>query len=240
MELNREKGATPLYLQLEDLIRMEIESGKYIKGDILPSEKEYMDKYDISRVTTRQALAALVQQGYIKRARGIGTVVSYEKISEAISNVISFTDEMKKHNITMETSYCSMELITPDTKTALSLGILKTDNCYRLKRVRDVEGKPLVYTVTYLKNLMQLPLDPSYYKESLYKFLQDKYNISIVRGNDTLEAALPNDEVRKMLKISADMPIFIRTRKTFLPNDEIFEYSVCYYPGNRYKYSVDL
>ncbi len=240
MELNREKGATPLYLQLEDLIRMEIESGKYIKGDILPSEKEYMDKYDISRVTTRQALAALVQQGYIKRARGIGTVVSYEKISEAISNVISFTDEMKKHNITMVTSYCSMEMITPDTKTALSLGILKTDSCYRLKRVRDVEGKPLVYTVTYLKNLMQLPLDPSYYKESLYKFLQDKYNISIVRGNDTLEAALPNDEVRKMLKISADMPIFIRTRKTFLPNDEIFEYSVCYYPGNRYKYSVDL
>ncbi|WP_026495699.1 GntR family transcriptional regulator [Butyrivibrio sp. WCD3002] len=240
MELNREKGATPLYLQLEDLIRMEIESGKYIKGDILPSEKEYMDKYDISRVTTRQALAALVQEGYIKRARGIGTVVSYEKISEAISNVISFTEEMKKHNITMETSYCKMELISPDTKTALSLGILKSDTCYKLSRVRDVEGKPLVYTVTYLKNLMELPLDPGYYKESLYKFLHDKYNISIVRGNDTLEAALPNDDVRNMLQISADMPIFIRTRKTFLPNDEIFEYSVCYYPGNRYKYSVDL
>ncbi|WP_035778377.1 GntR family transcriptional regulator [Butyrivibrio sp. MC2013] len=240
MKLNREKGAAPLYLQLEDLIRTEIESGKYVKGDILPSEKEYMEKYDISRVTTRQALSALTQQGYITRARGIGTVVSYEKISEAISNVISFTDEMKKHDITMETSYCKMELISPDTKTALALGILRTDNCYRLERVRNVEGKPLVYTVTYLKKLIDLPLDCKYYKESLYKFLRDTYNISIVRGNDTLEAALPSDKVRKMLQIGADMPIFIRTRKTFLPNDEIFEYSICYYPGNRYKYSVDL
>ena len=50
MELNREKGATPLYLQLEDLIRMEIDIGKYIKVDILPSEKEYMDKYRQDRV----------------------------------------------------------------------------------------------------------------------------------------------------------------------------------------------
>ncbi|MCR4960262.1 MAG: GntR family transcriptional regulator [Lachnospiraceae bacterium] len=240
MELNREKGAAPLYLQLEDLIRTEIESGKYIKGDILPSEKEYMSKYDVSRVTTRQAMDSLARSGYIKKSRGIGTEVIYEKINEEIGNVISFTDEMKKHNVTMSTSYCKMELINPDTKTALAMGILKSDTCYKLSRVRDVEGKPLVYTVTYLKNFIDLPLESSYYTESLYKFLRETYNVNFVRGNETLEAALPNEEVQEMLQIGAGMPIFIRTRKTFLPNDEIFEYSICYYPGNRYKYSVDL
>ena len=68
----------------------------------------------------------------------------------------------------------------------------------------------------------------------------EKYGICIARGTDTLEAALPNEEVQKMLQISSGSPIFIRTRKTYLKNDEIFEYSFCYYPGNRYKYSVEL
>ena len=36
------------------------------------------------------------------------------------------------------------------------------------------------------------------------------------------------------------MPVFKRVRKTYLPGNEVFEYSICYYPGNRYKYTVDL
>ena len=240
MELYRGTGAKPLYLQLEEIIRSDIENGIYNKGDLLPSEKQYMDEYDVSRVTCRQAFALLAQNGYIQRFRGIGTVVAYEKISEEMNQVISLTEEMKKHNIVMHTTFCQMDLISPDTRVAVTLGILKTDQCYRLVRVRDVDGKPLVYTVTYLKKIVDLPTDPSMYTESLYRFVNEKYGICIARGTDTLEAALPNEEVQKMLQISSGSPIFIRTRKTYLKNDEIFEYSFCYYPGNRYKYSVEL
>ena len=147
---------------------------------------------------------------------------------------------MKKHNIVMQTSYCKMEQINPDTKISMALGIRKTDSCYKLTRVRDVDHKPLVYTVTYLKKMVDLPMEPEKYTESLYKLLRDEYGICIARGNDTLEAALPNKEIQKMLKINHDMPIFIRTRKTFLSNNETFEYSICYYPGNRYRYTVEL
>jgi GntR family transcriptional regulator len=191
-------------------------------------------------VTTRQAMTALVQGGYIKRFRGIGTVVIYDKINESIEKVISFTEEMKKHNIKMQTTFCKMELICPDTKIAIALGILKDTPCYKLSRVREVDGKPLVYTVTYLRKIVDMPLTSGVYTESLYQLLREKYGIRIARGNDTLEAALPNETIQELLRIKEDMPIFIRTRKTFLPNDEIFEYSICYYPGNRYKYSVDL
>ena len=113
-----------------------------------------MDEYDVSRVTCRQAFALLAQNGYIQRFRGIGTVVAYEKISEEMNQVISLTEEMKKHNIVMHTTFCQMDLISPDTRVAVTLGILKTDQCYRLVRVRDVDGKPLVYTVTYLKKIV--------------------------------------------------------------------------------------
>ena len=240
MELNYEKGAPPLYMQLENFLKEKIEQGEYNAGDMFPTEKELMEQYHVSRVTVRQATAGLAQSGYIRSRRGIGTEVVYEKIEEEIHQVISFTDEMKKHNITMETSYCEIKKIYPDKTVARQLEIPLTDQCYCLIRVRDVEGKPLVYTVTYLAPVVELPLESSCYTRSLYKYLEEKFGIKISSGEDTLEAAIPTEEVRKYLGIGGNLPVFIRTRKTFLPDGKVYEYSKCYYPANRYKYTVKL
>lgn len=238
--LDRKKGAIPLYTQLEMVLRKKIEQGEYTKGDFFPTEKELMEIYQVSRVTVRQAMARLVQTGYVRIRRGIGTDVVYDKIEEQIESVISFTEEMRKHNIFMTTSYCSMELVKPGELVAKQLQIPLTEKCYCLKRVRNVDGKPIVYTVTYLKKIKELPLDSHYYTESLYQYLRESHGIWIGSGKDTLEAALPSPEIQKYLEIEAQMPIFIRTRQTFLPGGEIYEYSRCYYPGNKYKYTVDL
>lgn len=78
--LNHEKGAAPLYSQLETILKSQIEHGEYTKGDAFPTEKMIMEKYGVSRVTVRQAFAALTNNGYIKSSRGIGTIVTYEKL----------------------------------------------------------------------------------------------------------------------------------------------------------------
>lgn len=250
--LNREKEAPPLYSQLESILKIQIEHGEYNKGDFLPTEKMLMNQFEVSRVTVRQAMAALSQGGYIKCTRGIGTEVIYEKIDEHMKSVISFTEEMKQHDITMETTYCQMEKIKPSTQVAMALQIPRTDRCYCLTRVRCVGGRPLVYTITYLKDIVKLPMDCRHYMESLYQYLRETYGIRIERGRDTLEATLPAPEVQTFLEIEAQMPVFKRVRQTFLPVDkptssadcggdgDIFEYSICFYPGNRYKYTVDL
>lgn len=238
--LNFEKGAIPLYVQLETILRRKIEQGEYSKGDLLPTEKELMEIYQVSRVTVRQAIASLFQSGYVRSQRGVGTEVIYNKIEERMNKVISFTDEMEKHNITMQTSYCQMKKIIPEKIIAKHLEISLTEPCYCLKRVRNVEGKPFVYTITYLKSITELPLYSDCYKESLYKYLNTVHGIQIESGEDTFEAALPTKEVQEQLQISEYMPVFIRTRKTFLEDGTILEYSKCYYPGNRYKYTVKL
>ncbi len=238
--LNHDKGALPLYSQLEQILRKKIEHGEYCKGDFLPTEKQIMEEYDTSRMTVRQALAELAKDNYIKSRRGIGTEVIYEKIDEHMQNVISFTEEMKRHNITMQTSYCKIMKIKPSERVAMALNIPITEQCYCLLRVRDVEGKPLVYTKTYLKRVVDLKEDESYYMESLYKYLNEEHGIKIEKARDTLEATLPNEEVMKFLNIDKNMPIFKRTRQTYLKDGEVFEFSICYYPGNRYKYTVDL
>ena len=101
--MDRNPGAPPLYAQLEQILKQQIECGTYKKGDFLPTEKELMEKYELSRVTVRQAMANLVQSGYARARRGIGTDVVYEKVEEQMEGVISFTEEMKKHHIEMQT-----------------------------------------------------------------------------------------------------------------------------------------
>ena len=225
---------------LKQILKQQIECGTYKKGDFLPTEKELMEKYELSRVTVRQAMTNLVQSGYARARRGIGTDVVYEKVEEQMEGVISFTEEMKKHHIEMQTTYCKMDLISPGETVARSLQIPLTEPCYCLKRVRNAVGKPMVYTITYLKKICELPTEPEPYMESLYQYLREEHGIYIESGRDTLEAALPSEEVQKALKIDAQMPIFIRTRQTFRKGGEVFEYSICYYPGNRYKYTVEL
>lgn len=66
----------PLYYQLENLIKQQIQSGLLKPGDQLPTEQELCDRYDISRAPVRQALALLAQQGIIYRRPGIGTFVA--------------------------------------------------------------------------------------------------------------------------------------------------------------------
>lgn len=108
----------------------------------------------------------------------------------------------------MQTTYCKMELISPGETVARSLQIPLTEPCYCLKRVRNAVGKPMVYTITYLKKICELPTEPEPYMESLYQYLREEHGIYIESGRDTLEAALPSEEVQKALKIDAQMPIF--------------------------------
>ena len=238
--LNREKGTPPLYYQLKEKLKEQIEAEEFKKGDTFLSEKELQEKYQVSRVTVRQAVNELVNAGYLKCERGKGTTVVFNKINENIKQVISVSEEMKQHGIVMSTSYCVISEERADSKIAENLGIRENETCYKLERVRCAENVPIVYTITWLTNKYELPLNENLYKESLYKLMKEEYGIVIVKGKDTFEAVLANSKTERFLQMEPGQPVFKRTRKTFDQNGDQLEYTICYYAGDRYKYTVEL
>lgn len=239
MTLDRGKAALALYLQISQQISQAIESGEYAPGQIIPSEPQFQKQYGVSRMTVRLAIGELVNKGYVERMRGIGTVVTYGKIEENLKRVISFSEEMQLHGITMKTSYCEIKAVTASEKVAGNLNVAVNSTVYELTRVRCANNRPLVYSVTYLK-VSDLPLDADLYSDSLYKLLSDKYNINIARAGDQLEATLAEGVVAKYLEVAQGFPTFKRTRVAYDQHDNEVEYSVCYYPGDKYRYSVNL
>lgn len=239
MELDRGKTAVALYLQMSGQIAEAIESGEYAPGQIIPSEKQFEETYSVSRMTVRLAIGELVNKGYVERMRGIGTVVTYGKIEENLKRVISFSEEMQLHGITMQTTYCNIKVVVASEKVASNLNVEINSTVYELTRVRGVNKRPLVYSTTYLKR-SDLPLDANLYRDSLYKFLSDKYNVNIARAGDQLEATLAEGIIAKFLEVAKGFPTFKRTRVAYDQYDNVVEYSICYYPGDKYRYSVNL
>lgn len=75
------KAAIPLYQQVIDIIKNEINSGAYKAGARIPNEFELAESYKVGRVTVRRAIEELVQQGYLTKRQGKGTFVNAPSLS---------------------------------------------------------------------------------------------------------------------------------------------------------------
>ena len=80
------------YIQLYNRLLEQIENKKLQEGDKdIPSEKELMEKYNMSRDTVRKALNMLVQDGHIEKAKGkVATVASRNQFNFPISAIKIF------------------------------------------------------------------------------------------------------------------------------------------------------
>lgn len=74
------RSFVPLYYQLQEILKEQIESGLWQPGDPLPSEPELAQRFGVSRVVVRQALAILEDDRQIIRIRGRGTFVAQPKL----------------------------------------------------------------------------------------------------------------------------------------------------------------
>ena len=85
----------PVYLRIHDQIKQEIEEGKWRVGDRLPSERELSEKFNVSRMTLRQAIQTLADEGILERKIGSGTYVARKKVQETMIGTTSFSDIVK-------------------------------------------------------------------------------------------------------------------------------------------------
>lgn len=239
-ELNREKGAPPLYAQIEEILKKRIEEGEYQNGDSFPTETQLQELFSVSRITVRQAVKELEDEGYLQRARGVGTTVVFRKIDENLKQVISFSEEMRLHGIRMQTGLCRIRQVKPDRKVQRILEAEPGEKIHFLERVRCAGSLPIVYSKTWLKGVPGLSLDARDYQDSLYRLLDERYGVKIVRGTDMLDAVAADSAVAELLEVEPGAPLFLRSRRSFDQHGQLVEYSVCYYPGGRYQYTVNL
>ena len=101
----------PIYYQLVEWIKGLIERGELKPGDSLPSEREYAERFSISRMTVRQAITELVNGGYLYRQKGVGTFVAEKKIEQQLMGLTSFTEDMKSRGMEPSSKLVGFEIV---------------------------------------------------------------------------------------------------------------------------------
>lgn len=70
-------GNVPLYLQVAQLLRQEIMSGRWVTGDMLPGEAPMQAAWGCSQSVIRAAMSVLRQEGLVETRRGAGSFVRH-------------------------------------------------------------------------------------------------------------------------------------------------------------------
>ncbi len=232
---------TPLYEQLISFIKSDIETGLLCVGDLLPSENEFCERYDISRPTVRQALAALEEQGLVVRMRGKGSYVSRPKVKRSLKTLYSFSDEVAAMGLKPTSRVIAYEVITPGEEIQSRLRLDDGEKVYSITRVRYAGAEPIALEMAFIPTRISPFLTQEKVETgSLYKTLAAQEGIEIGYAKETYETAVLSESEAKILACPIGTCAFFIQRTACTAADEVFEYTVMIVRSDRCKYEVEL
>ena len=244
MKLNSEIdkfGHIPVYYQIAVNIKFYIQSNDIKPGEIIPSERELCEVFDVSRMTVRQAVDLLSREGIVSRRKGKGTFVCAPKLKQPLTSLTSFTMDMRGRGLSPTSDVISCaEIKTPD-HVAERLNIKKGEPVIQLIRIRLANGRAHAYECSYLlyeKAKSILNIDFAHH--SLYDVLEEQCNVKMSKAQEAIEVNMCPAEICKKLEIPVKSLAFYIERTTFDSENVPVEYVESHYRIDQFKFYVEL
>lgn len=231
----------PRYYQLKEILLERVRRGEWKPGDLIPSERELSETYNISRMTARQAITDLVNEGVFYREQGRGTFVTQNKITQQLLNLTGFTEDIRARGQRPSTKVLAASLSPADDVAAERLRINPGDMVFVLRRLRLADDEPLAIEVSMLnfkgcERLAEEDLEHN----SLYRLLETQYGIPLMEADQEIEAGLIGDEEAKILKVPTGGAALFTRRTTYTDRNRPIEYAKSVYRGNKYTFHTHL
>lgn len=232
-------SATPLYQQLENIIRREVDAGRYRPGDMLPSESEICKRYDVSRTAVRQALQHLAQAGIIQTRRGRGSFVAEPKLSEQfVQRTTGFYEDLSRMGYRIDTKVLRQELAPVPVEAREFLGV---DTAVQIDRTRWVEGRLFAYVRTFIPEDRCPGLDQQDLTDrSLYAYLRETYGVEVHGGYRTVEAIAAEGEVATELEVAPGTPVMLLRSASRTQDGEPLEWFSAWHRADRTRFEIEI
>ena len=216
-------SSTPLYRQLANRLEAQIKNGEYQAGDRLPSERELSELLNVSRITARQAIVSLEEDGLIYREQGRGTFVA-EPRQRHLRGLTSFTEDMLARGCQPSSRILVQELVAPSPEQARDLKLEEGELALHLVRLRLADGKPIALQSTYISQ----PLCPGiehedFSNQSLFAILREKFDVYPMWTEVDVEALHASSEEAHLLEIKTGDPLLVVRGKTLSDTFDMIE-----------------
>jgi len=235
----------PIYFQIKQTIKSWILNKEFGLGEKIPSENDLAEKFKVSRLTVRQAIAQLVQEGFLTSRRGEGTFVTRNEnlVNQFSLEFSGFMDDLFYHQISkvnVKSASVSVVIPTRPIREKLELGP-KEKEVVQLKRVRCQGDQPFTYTINYLPMEIGAKItEEALYQKPLLKILEQDMGFQFTEAVQTIEASFSNQEIAENLSVLNGSPILFVERIMYGPKRKPIELFQCSYRADMYRFIVRL
>ena len=234
-----------MYRQLEALLREQIERGELKAGERIPSEVQLCERWGISRITTRQALAELERDGLLERVPGKGTFVRRPQGQVTrLTRLSGFGEDMVALGLEpgYETLKASREPVPEEILGRLQITGAKA---YVIERTLLADGEPIGIHTSYLPLwLLGQATEGSLSREaltrgSLYRAIEST-GVKLQRADEIVEPAIAGEEEARRLGVK-EGELVLKVRRTVYDSGERpVEYVILTYRADLYTYRIQL
>lgn len=194
----------PLYLQLAKELRVEIQKGNLEEGDRFYAEREICRKFDVSRITANKAISILITEGYLEHRKGKGTFIKSSESLCNMSELMSFTkmSELMGREVSTQIFEFRKTHIGEFPETVANhLKVGKDEDVFFVKRVRLLEGKPVLLDRRVIRARFCPDLDETMLNGSLISGLENRFGLFITGWEQRIQAISIDDEEAQLLKM---------------------------------------
>lgn len=230
----------PLYVQIRDSLRRQILDGTYQVHERLPSENEMMGVFGVSRITIRQALRDLHNEGLVFSAQGKGTFVSKPKAVQNVQRLEGFGEAMAAQGYEASARVLSIQQLKAPKAVAASLDLQPGDEVIEVKRVRYLNRSPVCIENSYFpmdigRRMFSLDLSGD-----IFPMLENLFGIPLGGADISLDSILADDEAQQYLNLKTGEAILRVERLTHNRDGRPIDFEYLCYRGDSFKYQFRI
>lgn len=234
------------YIAVKNRLLSDIGKGIYKEGDKLPTEREMCELFQVSRITVRQALASLENEGLIQRFQGRGTFVhrsqpeKKRKFESLLNSNYSFSEELKKQGVTPSMRVLSLTRIPAQPPLTDKLMVEPGHMIDVLLRLRLADDVPYAYETSYiLSEYLNGATSEEVARDGLYNTMMKKCGVRPNKAVEIFEAGIAPEFIAEMLGRKGIVSVMQIERIAYL-DDKPVEYCTSSVAGDKYRFRVKL
>ncbi len=228
----------PIYLQLREIVRSKIEEGEYMPGTAIPSENKLAETFDINRLTVRNAVDALVNEGILHRVQGKGVFVVGQKYEKALEEYGGFVNNVYGGGKHVTIKELTKALRPAGNKFANYFDMEPDEPLFYVKQLSAIGDEPISLEEIYVpqKILPELEVVNStvFSMKDIFAF----YGIELYSMRQTLEVVNGMTKTRKMLNMPSGVALMRLSVDYFDKTGQVIEYSTSLVRSDRCSFNI--
>ncbi|MGD1861259.1 MAG: phosphonate metabolism transcriptional regulator PhnF [Leptolyngbyaceae cyanobacterium] len=232
--------ALPLYQQIADELRRNIQESVFKIGDRLPTETELSDRFGVNRHTLRRAMEVLRHEGIVDVERGRGTFVIAVPITMPISKRVRFNESLKAQSVDPKSQVLQVLELPADARVAQGLELNNGDPVVLYERLHLTDDVPLCIASSYFPSAL-LPDVASHCRayQSISTMLRKEYGCDHIRRSTRLSARIAPTKDARILRMPATKAILLSESVNVDQNGRVIEFGITRFRGDRMELVIE-